>query len=389
MKEDRFGAFIDDGMNKEPTGNGILDGLSFAAKDIFAVRGHTNSAGNPTWKATHRPAEGNAPVIDALLKNGAELRGMTVTDELMYSLKGDNIHFPPVINPRFPQAYTGGSSSGSAAAVAGGLTDFAIGTDTGGSVRIPSAYCGLFGMRPTHGSISTDGVVALAPSFDTVGWMARSAAVLEKVGRCLLPEQEQGDYRRFYRVNEAWDLVRSSSAGEAFSRAAARLFPEKTLQDYPLPGVTLPELAETFRILQGWEAWQSHGQWIQTDHPHFGKDIADHFSAASQVKKDAAYRRATVVKTRFAREMSRFLDRDAVLVLPTTYGPAPLRGISFAEGENIRAQTMKLSCIAGVSGLPQLTIPIVDRNHLLGLSLISGRGTDRRLLTFACRLTAN
>lgn len=382
IKGEIFGAFIKDNMDIEPVASGPLDNLIFAVKDVFAIKGHTNSAGNPVWLNTHQAADQDAVVIRKLLESGATLRGVTVTDELMYSLKGDNKHYPPTINPRFPDGYSGGSSSGSAVAVAAELADFAIGTDTGGSVRIPSAYCGLFGIRPTHGAVAIDGVIPLAPSYDTVGWMARDAATLEKVGDCLLPQQPVKFYSNFYALEEAWQLVASEEEKEALLRFATQLIKEKHIEKRSLPFVKTAELAETFRIIQGIEAWENHGQWVEAHQPDFGADIAGRFAAASKMKHDAVFHAACEEKQRFGRQLDEFLGNSALLILPTTYGPAPARNGSLEQAERVRAQTMQLTCIAGVSGLPQVTIPLMVGGKPLGLSLISGRGTDRQLLDF-------
>jgi amidase len=382
MKKD-YGAFIEDQMNLAPTGNGDLRGRSFAVKDIFAIKDHVSSAGNPDWLKTHQAAEADAPAVAVLRKNGALLRGVTVTDELMYSLKGDNIHFPPTINPAVPDAFTGGSSSGSAAAVAGGQVDFAIGTDTGGSVRIPSAYCGLFGIRPTHGAISLEGVIPLAPSFDTVGWMARCAKGLENIGSCLLPEQPLHSYTRFYMLQEAWDLIRDPSVRETLMDFIRKTCPAMTTQPVPLPVSSLPEIAETFRIIQGTEAWQMHGAWIERTHPAFGRDIAGRFEAASRMTDHAQSEKAATVKAQFSQAMARMTQANGLILIPTTYGPAPKRAASFEESERVRSRTMQLTCIAGVSGLPQVTVPVPHTDGPIGLSFISGRGTDRQLLRWA------
>jgi amidase len=386
MEQDRFGAFIEDEMNVEPSGKGLLNHMNFALKDAFAVEGHVNSAGNPDWQRTHPAAEKHAWTVGRLLENGAMLRGVTVTDELMYSLKGDNSHYPPTINPRLPESFSGGSSSGSAVAAAAGLADFAIGTDTGGSVRIPSSYCGLFGIRPTHGVIPLNGVIPLAPSFDTVGWMAQKADVLEKVGKCLLPEQKVSTYRNFYLLEEAWNLIPSEKDEATLKQAVSRFFPNKAFKHCRLPFASLQELVETFRIIQGVEAWQVHGRWIEANHPKFGRDIAGRFEAASNMKRNDAYEHAAQIKKQFRQEMRNLLGSDSLLILPTTYGSAPERGASFEKSENVRAQTMKLTCIAGVSGLPQITIPVMDQGRPLGLSLISGDSTDRQLLAFVDKL---
>lgn len=387
-EQDTFGAFISDGLDVAPLGRGVLDQLNFAVKDVFAVEGHVNSAGNPAWKQTHESARRHADAVRKLLEHGARLQGMTVTDELMYSLKGDNVHYPPTINPRLPDAYSGGSSSGSAVATASGAVDFAIGTDTGGSVRIPSSYCGLFGIRPSHGLISMEGVIPLAPSFDTVGWMARGAEILANVGDCLLPSQETGSYKNFYHLEEAWDLVETSSISETLLMFRDQLLPGQCFRTCHLPGATLPELTETFRILQGWEAWQSHGEWIGRNHPEFGKDIAGRFAAASTMKKDDAYRQAAQLKAGFSQRLRNFLGADSLIVIPTTYGSAPKRNATFEESEKVRAQTMKLTCIAGVSGLPQVTVPILNNGRPVGLSFVSGYGTDRQLLELIRQLAA-
>ena len=152
---------------------GPLAGLTFAVKDAIDLAGFRTGAGNPDWSRTHPPATATAPAVQAVLDAGASVVGKTITDELTFSLNGQNIHYGTPINPRAPGRIPGGSSSGSAVAVAGELVDFALGTDCGGSVRAPASYCGIFGMRPSHGRISTDGVFPLAPSFDTVGWFCR------------------------------------------------------------------------------------------------------------------------------------------------------------------------------------------------------------------------
>ena len=163
-----------------------LAGLAFAAKDLFDIAGHVTGAGNPDWLALHAPAERTAPVVEALVDAGADMVGKTHTDELSRGIFGENAHYGTPTNPNAPERVPGGSSSGSAAAVAGGLVDFALGTDTGGSVRIPASFCGIFGIRPTRGRLSLEGVVGQAPSFDTVGWFARDAHLLARIGEVLL-----------------------------------------------------------------------------------------------------------------------------------------------------------------------------------------------------------
>ena len=171
-----------------PTGSGALDGLTFAVKDNIDTLGSVTGAGNPAWRAAHRPAVRSAECVTRLLAAGATMVGKTLSDELAFSLEGRNAWDGTPVNPAVPGALPGGSSSGSASVVAAGLVDFALGTDTGGSVRVPASFCGVYGFRPTHGRVSLDGVVPLAASYDTVGWLARSGAVLARVGAVLLGE---------------------------------------------------------------------------------------------------------------------------------------------------------------------------------------------------------
>ncbi len=173
---------------REPTGSGPLDGLSFTAKDVFDIAGTTTGFGQPTWLATHGPAERTAPAVERLLAAGARLAGRAICDELTYSLTGENVYYGTPVNPRCPDRVPGGSSSGSASSVAGGLADLSLGTDCAGSVRLPGSYCGLWAMRPTHGRVPLEGAPPFAPSFDTAGWLARDPDVLERAGRVLLAD---------------------------------------------------------------------------------------------------------------------------------------------------------------------------------------------------------
>src|SRR5215468_9547236 len=182
-----FGAFVPGPRAQlESTASGPLDGLTFVVKDLIDVEGHVTGAGNPDWAARQAPAATSAPVVERLLRAGATLVGRTVTDELAFSLEGENHHYGTPVNPRAPERLPGGSSSGSAVAVAAGLADLGLGTDTGGSVRVPASFCGLYGWRPSHGRVSMDGVVRFAPSYDTVGLLARDAGRLQLAAQCLL-----------------------------------------------------------------------------------------------------------------------------------------------------------------------------------------------------------
>src|SRR6187401_2279204 len=157
---------------------GPLAGLTFGLKDIYDIAGHKTGFGSPDWLGTHEVASRTASVATRLLGAGATMVGKTHTEEMAFSLTGKNAHYGTPLNPAAPGRIPGGSSSGSASAVAGHLVDFAIGSDTGGSVRAPASFCGIYGIRPTHGRIALDGVCPLAPMFDTCGWFARDPEML-------------------------------------------------------------------------------------------------------------------------------------------------------------------------------------------------------------------
>ncbi|WP_142850239.1 amidase [Telmatospirillum sp. J64-1] len=356
---------------------GPLSGLSFGAKDLFDVEGWITGAGNPDWARTHAPAEHTASAVSALLAAGATLVGKTQTDELAYSLNGENAHYGTPVNPQAPERIPGGSSSGSASAVAGALVDTALGTDTGGSIRIPASYCGIFGMRPSHGVIPADGLVPLAPSFDTIGWFARDASILRKVGEALLPSGRGGvPVKRILLAEDAFALL-DAPVRDALIPALAR-FP---LEDSVIVAPEgLAEWLPVFRILQGWEIWQTHGAWIRATDPAFGPGIRERFDWASTITGEqvaAAQAKRADIRAR----MEALVPPGTVLCLPSAPGPAPFLRTPPAELEAFRNRALSLTCIAGLSGLPQISLPGVKVEGCpIGLSLIGARGSDLSLL---------
>lgn len=369
----------------EPLAEGMLSGMSFMVKDVFAVKGHINGAGNPSWLSSHGPAAQHAETVRLLLQQGAELSAMTHTDELMYSLNGENFHYGTPLNPQAPDRIPGGSSSGSASAVASGLADFALGTDTGGSVRVPSAYCGVYGIRPTHGGVSLDGVIPLAGSFDTVGWIARDPELMLRLGQALLPYNGFGEvqFTRMLFAEDAWELADESSRSileDEFSKLGSMHREREVVRVAP---EGLAEWMSVFRIIQGYEIWQTHGEWIERTKPVFGPDIADRFAWASTIEQ-AAYREQQHRREQMVKRLDRMLSNGELLVIPTTPGVAPKLGLTGTHIERRRSQTMQLTCIAGLCGLPQLTIPLgADQGCPLAISVIAGRGQDLRLLEWA------
>ena len=360
---------------------GPLRGLTFAAKDVFDVAGHRTGNGNPVWLETHPPAARTASVVQRLLAAGASMVGKTHTDELTYSINGENVHYGTPINPRAPGRIPGGSSSGSAAAVAGGLVDFALGTDCGGSVRIPASYCGIYGVRTTHGLVPVDGVIDLAASFDTVGWFARDPAMTPRVGDVLLPATSDFVPQRLLIAADAFALVGAETA--------AALAPAVTLLKALLPDhrdVSVynsddPAVwSNIFRILQGDEIRRCHGDWIDAHKPNFGPGIAERFRWTRTIDT-AEVERMRPLREDIAGHMTSLLGNDAVLCLPTAPGIAPKLATPAAELETFRGRAFALLCIAGLARLPQLSLPLAAvANCPLGLSLIAPRGGDRGLL---------
>jgi len=381
---DPFHAFVDETIVKEPLSDGRLSGLIFSVKDVFHLKGVKNSAGNPDWLRTHDPSEETAPSVTQLLHQGAKLIGTTLTDELMYSLQGENAHYGTPVNPRDSKRIPGGSSSGSAVVVAAGLRDFALGTDTGGSVRIPAAYCGLFGFRPTHGAISIDHVIQLAASFDTVGWMARDSKVLANVGKSLLTHVEQET--RFLRTiisHDAWTLADSDTKDvlNPYIHSLKKEYMEMIWQDISTDG--LASWANTFRIIQANEIWKEHGKWIELEHPSFGPGIKERFEMASKITLEEVEPQLKLRK-QIRQHLINLLGDDGLLIIPTVPGIAPLRDLPNEEVEERRKRTLQLSCIAGLAGLPQVTIPVTSKSGPpVGLSVIAGPNKDLPLLEWA------
>lgn len=367
--------------------DGALAGLRFVAKDVFDIACHTTGAGSPDWRRTHGPAAENAPAVQRLLEAGADLIGKSETDELAYSLMGQNAHYGTPINPAAPDRLPGGSSSGSAAAVAGRLAEFALGTDCGGSVRLPASYCGILGFRPTHGRIPLVGIVPLAPSFDTVGWFARDPAILARVGETLLGEPAQSSLPK--RLIIATDLFAGLppsvlAALNPAIRNVAGAFAHSEERSV-LGGIEADRLA-LFRTLQGAEAWAAHGAWIRATDPAFGPGIRERFELASKVT-DAEVAEAKRGRERFAAHMAALLREDVAICLPTAPGIAPRRDASQGELEAVRRQALPLLAIAGLAGLPQISLPLASLEGCpLGLSAIAARGRDSALLALANKI---
>jgi amidase len=369
---------------------GSLSGFDFAAKDIFDVEGHVCCCGNPDWLASHAPAARTAPVITRLVEAGATLIGKTITDELAYSLNGQNFHYGTPRNGGAPDRIPGGSSSGSVSAVANGAADFALGSDTGGSVRVPAALNGICGIRPSHGATDLTGVMPLALTFDTVGWFARDAALLAKVGDVLLPEEGPKDAlgRVVLIPTDAWALA--DDAVRTVLKAALDRLALPRRQDIDLAGPTggLEAWRIAFRTIQMREIWAQHGAWIERNRPRFGPEIAERFALAKETAAKPDQGEIELRKETRAM-LDEYLAAGAVMVIPTAADIAPLKTQSSADSLRFRDRTLSLTAISNLTGVPQVQIPVGRvQGAPVGLSFISARGSDRALLRFAAEAFA-
>ncbi|MDQ8015709.1 MAG: amidase [Bordetella sp.] len=367
---------------------GPLAGLSFGVKDLFDIAGYPTGGGSPFVLAMSGIKTRTAPTVQRLLDAGARLAGKTVTDELAFSMNGNNAHFGAPINGAAPARITGGSSSGSASAVSSGLCDFALGTDTGGSVRAPANHCGLYGLRPTHGRVSLQGALDLSPSLDTCGWFARDLLTFTQVADVLLaPDATPLPAAvRLLRPTDLWALAEPAAAQAlrpALARAEAALGPAT-------PVTVALESFEAmywhFRHVQAREAWLTDGPLIERFAPPLGPGVAERFAWSREVT-DAQVAAGRAFRARFRDHLGALLGADGVLVMPTMPDIAPLRSESEAALEDYRNRAIRLLCLAGLSGFPQLSMPLATREGApLGLSLLGPAGTDRSLIALAGRI---
>lgn len=386
--EDPFNAFCTDTEAfLEGAADGPLSGLTFAAKDLYDVAGHVTGGGNPDWKRTHPVATETSWPVAALAQAGATMVGKTHTDELSRGIFGENAHYGTPINPAAPGHVPGGSSSGSVAAVAGGLVDFALGTDTGGSVRVPSSFCGVVGMRTTHGRIPFTNAIDQAPSFDTVGWFAREAETFARVGEILLDSAITAHAAP--RLIVAEDLFAYADA--AVRDALAQPLDRVRAATRDEQAVTLaPEGLETWfghqAILQGREAWETFGDWIDANDPRFGFEVAENYLIGRNWS-DEARAEALAARPGYRARVEDLLGDDGVIALPTTPFPAPPRNALRSQQKARRFRVIAMTCVSGLAGTPQINLPLATVDgRPQGLSLIGPRGQDAMLIDLALRI---
>lgn len=395
-----------------------LNRLTFAVKDIFDMDGYVTGFGNPDWLRTHSAATSTAPAVLAMLKAGATCLGRTVMDEMAYSINGENVHYGTPVNPCAPDRVPGGSSSGSAVAVGAMLVDFSLGTDTGGSVRVPASYCGIFGFRPSHGIVSTDGVIPMAQSFDTVGWFSRDPGTLNRVGQILLqlPDEKHVRPSRVLIAEDCFKLlsIPSTRVTNIVVASVETLFGgdilgSVNLGDYvesKVPSLkhfmvddddvenqefsinSLVALSTAMRLLQRFEFKKNHGEWVSRVKPDLGPGISERVLDALKTSGEHIDE-CESVKTQLRQALTALLGEDGILVIPTVPGPPPKLQTETSSLETFRARAFSLLSVAGVSGLCQVTIPLGKYEGLpVAVSLLAKHGSDGFLLNLVETLYA-
>ncbi len=391
---DLYGTFVSgfcshiDAVEVSGAGEGPLKGLTFAVKDIIDVAGVVTGAGNPDWFASHEPAPRHAAAVQLLLDAGADLVGKTITEEFAYGLIGENYHYGTPVNPRAEGCIPGGSSSGSASVVACEQADFALGTDTGGSVRVPAAFCGLYGIRPSHGRVPTEGILPLAPSLDTCGWFASEAPLFRWIAPVLMDWQDTPPPSRVLIAEDAFELV-ADDVRETLVPAIARVEElygaAKPIRPGERAGLAggYTEWQQVMQVTRGSEAAASHLAWMRANDPEMGPHFRDRFEAGGAYTP-ADIADATAKRAMIEGFLAGTLGDDAILLVPAAPAPPPPGGADEAVFDRLRTLNELYNCAAPLARLPQVSLPVGETGKgPVGLGVIAGYGRDEMLLDLA------
>ena len=363
---------------------GPLTGLSFGAKDLFDIAGHATGGGNPFWPRKQSLPTCHAWAVQTLLDNGANLAGKTITDEISLGILGENVFFGTPFNTAAPGHVPGGSSSGSAAAVASGMVDTAIGTDTGGSVRVPASFCGLYGIRPTHGRLPLDGMMAQAPSSDTTGWFTRDAATLVKVSEAMFSDHGGSLPSKLIIATDAFGFSDPDTQIALLTvlNRVRKVVDDVVEEVMSPPGLSVWGRAQ--RTLQPAEAWETFRDWINYENPPLAFNVARGLILGSMIS-DEDRKSATLIRREARARLISLLPPGSVMAIPTTPFPAPETGLPLNEQNELREQILCLCAHGGLTGLPQISIPgsFVKDGRPVGLSLITGPNSDMDLIRLA------
>ena len=356
----------------------LLD-MRFLCKDMCQIKGFKTSCGNPDFYKHTAEATENAPFLEKILNEGAILEGITICDEFFYSIIGENIHYGTPSNKNAPNCVPGGSSSGSAAALTQINYDFTIGTDTGGSVRVPASFCGIYGFRPTHGRINLNKVYPMSESFDTLGWFSNNKSNMLKVGKVFfdhfeeIPIEQKNILIPIDIINNLDENIKSQ-----FYDYCENKF--KNLKKVQLSNYNKSELAECFRVIQGYEIKLSMLPWIQKYNPKISTEINSRFEVTKNITVNM-YNESINLRKEFVSELDKNLSKEALIIFPTTPFSAPITGQSDDDLSELRKKVMEFTCIGGLSSRPQISIPkFKGSTGPIGLSVLGSKNADEIIL---------
>ena len=356
----------------------LLD-MRFLCKDMCQIKGFKTSCGNPDFYKHTAEATENAPFLEKILNEGAILEGITICDEFFYSIIGENIHYGTPSNKNAPNCVPGGSSSGSAAALTQINYDFTIGTDTGGSVRVPASFCGIYGFRPTHGRINLNKVYPMSESFDTLGWFSNNKSNMLKVGKVFFDHFEEIpiEQKNILIPIDIIDNLDENIKSQFYDYCENKF---KNLKKVQLSNYNKSELAECFRIIQGYEIKLSMLPWIQKYNPKISTEINSRFEVTKNITVNM-YNESINLRKEFVSELDKNLSKEALIIFPTTPFSAPITGQSDDDLSELRKKVMEFTCIGGLSSRPQISIPkFKGSTGPIGLSILGNKNADEIIL---------
>ena len=386
------GAFVPNSVAISGSEEGSLRGRTFVAKDLFSLAGHRSSFGHERWRATHPEATATSPVLTGMLDAGADLVGLTKMDQLAYSLIGNVGEGAPPRNACDNRLFCGGSSSGSAAAVAAGLADIGLGTDTAGSIRVPAAACGLHSIRPSHGLIAPDGVIPLAQSFDVVGIFGLRASTIADALKVLAPQA--ATLVPPVGVKLAADVfgtadATTTSIGTAVAEAAASIM-GVPFEEFEFGQFTSMETGDLFARLQGREIWSNHGRWVEEHGSSLAHDVQSRLERCERLSRDPAEVKEQdhQERLRYARTFTAAVEPGTVVVLPVMLEHGPMRVWDDDQLASFRSGCFRLAAPSSLTGAPQAVFSVRHDGdpRSVGIGLLAASGGELRLLELMASL---
>ena len=378
--------FVNDSLVLKPTGNGTLSGKTFVVKDLISIANHTSSFGHPKWRAAHEASKVTAPVVTRLLGAGAEMVGITKMDQLAFSVMGNAGEGEPPLNSLYPERLTCGSSSGSASAVAGGVTDIGIGTDTGGSIRVPAAACGLFSIRPTMGRIDASGTIMMARSFDVIGILTRDPALLLMAFTVLRQQPStKTPIKKILVPDDCMELV-ESKAREALTSSASKIAMQigAKIEKIEFGSFVDQSAVEIFSRIQGREIWKEHSEWISKNWDYFELGVRKRLERAKSLAESTKEEKNEDIAALndYRRRYNQLVASGSVIAIPIMPNLPPKRTSSADESADFRRMALSFNSPGSLTGCPEVVVPVKHPATGLtyGLGLLGARNQDEAIL---------